>query len=83
MMKKVVCVNDKQLPVGAEVKEGQVYTVRESFINGFDQRVYLLVGVRNKGRTQYGLPWNGYRAEGFEYINGVKEEQKEVSYALN
>ena len=82
-MKKVVCINDKQLPIGAEVVEGQTYTVRESFINGFDQRVYLLVGVRNKGRTKYGLPWYGYRSDRFDIIDGVKEEQKEVSYALN
>jgi len=82
-MKKVVCINDKQLPIGAEVVEGQIYTVRESFINGFDQRVYLLVGVRNKGRTKFGLPWNGYRSDRFDDINGVKEEQKEAAYALN
>ena len=82
-MKKVVCINDKQLPIGAEVVEGQLYTVRESFINGFDQRVYLIVGVRNKGRTKNGLPWNGYRADRFEEVETNKEEQKEVAYALN
>ncbi len=60
MMKKVICINDKQLPLGAEVVEGKTYTVRESFINSFDQRAYMLIGVRNKGRTQFGLPWNGY-----------------------
>ena len=82
-MKKVVCINDKQLPIGAEVVEGQIYTVRKTFINGFDQIVYLIVGVRNKGRTKYGLPWNGYRADRFEDIETSKKEQKEVAYALN
>ena len=82
-MKKVVCINDKQLPIGAEVVEGQIYTVRESFINGFDQRVYLLVGVRNKGRTKFGLPWNGYRSDRFEDVETNKEYRKEVAYALN
>ena len=35
MNKKVVCINDKQLPPGAEIKEGKEYTVRNSFINSF------------------------------------------------
>ena len=82
-MKKVVCINDKQLPIGAEVAEGQIYTVRKTFINGFDQIVYLIVGVRNNGRTKYGLPWYGYRSDRFDVIEDVKKEQKEVAYALN
>jgi hypothetical protein len=82
-MKKVVCINDKQLPAGAEVKEGEIYVVRESFINSFDQRAYMLNGVRNLGRTKYGLPWQGYNAQRFEIIEGVKESQEETLYAYN
>jgi len=82
-MKKVVCINDKQLPAGAEVKEGEIYIVRESFINSFDQRAYMLNGVRNLGRTKYGLPWQGYNAQRFEIIEGVKESQEETLYAYN
>ena len=82
-MKKVICINDKKLPIGAEVVEGQVYTVRESFINAFDQIAYMLVGVRNMGRTKYGLPWQGYNSERFEEVETSEQEQKEVAYALN
>ena len=49
MNKKVICINDKQLPPGAEIQEGKEYTVRESFVNSFDQRAYVLIGVRNLG----------------------------------
>jgi len=82
-MKKVICINDKQLPPGAEVVEGQTYTVRESYINSFDERVYVLMGVRNMGRTKYGLPWNGYKAQRFEEIEGIENKKEEVSYTLN
>jgi len=83
MNKKVICINDKKLPPGAEVKEGDEYIVRESFINSFDQRAYMLVGVRNLGRTRYGLPWQGYNAQRFEEPHPIEENQEEVSYALN
>jgi len=82
-VKKVVCINDKQLPAGAEVKEGEIYIVRESFINSFDQRAYMLNGVRNLGRTKYGLPWQGYNSQRFEIIEGVKESQEETLYTYN
>lgn len=82
-MKKVICINDKQLPLGAEVSEGQSYTVRESFINSFDQRAYMLVGVRNKGRTKFGLPWNGYNSERFQDLDKVSHEKVEVAHMLN
>ena len=82
-MKKVVCINDKQLPAGAEVIEGEIYVVREAFVNSFDQRAYMLVGVRNLGRTKYGLPWQGYNSERFETDEGVKEVHEEALYAYN
>ena len=82
-MKKVVCINDKQLPAGAEVIEGEIYVVREAFVNSFDQRAYMLVGVRNLGRTKYGLPWQGYNADRFETVEGVKEVHEEALYAYN
>lgn len=83
MNKKVICINDKKLPPGAEIKEGKEYTVRESFVNSFDQRAYVLTGVRNLGRTQYGLPWQGYNAQRFEDVDMVEEIQQETLYALN
>jgi len=83
MNKKVICINDKQLPPGAEVKEGKEYSVRESFINSFDQRAYMLIGIRNLGRTKYGLPWHGYNAQRFEESDPIEEHQEKVNYALN
>ena len=83
MKKKVICINDKQLPIGAEIKEGEEYIVRESFINSFDQRAYMLIGLRNLGRTKYGLPWQGYNAQRFEELNPIEEKEEKVSYALN
>tara|TARA_Y100000310_G_scaffold80711_1_gene77392 strand:+ start:367 stop:618 length:252 start_codon:yes stop_codon:yes gene_type:complete len=83
MNKKVTCVNDKQLPPGAEIKEGEEYTVRNSFINNFDQRAYLLIGVRNRGRTKYGLPWEGYNSTRFEDMYPITETKQEEIFALN
>ena len=83
MNKKVTCVNDKQLPPGAEIKEGEEYTVRNSFINNFDQRAYLLMGVRNRGRTKYGLPWEGYNSQRFEDVDTITETKQEEIFALN
>jgi hypothetical protein len=30
-----------------------------------EQRVYIINGIVNEGRTQFGLHWIGYRAERF------------------
>jgi hypothetical protein len=83
MNKKVICVNDTQLPPGAEIKEGEEYTVRNSFINNFDQRAYLLTGIRNRGRTKYGLPWEGYNSTRFEDIDPITTTKEEEVFALN
>jgi len=82
MNKKVICVDDTQLPPGAEIKEGEKYIVRESFINSFDQRAYMLVGVRNLGRTKYGLPWQGYNSLRFEEIETIEKESVESIHEL-
>ena len=83
MSKTVVCINDQKLPPGADLAEGREYTVLESFINSFDQRVYILEGVENNGRTKFGLPWIGYSSERFADLDGIYQEEKEVNYALN
>jgi len=38
-MKKVVCINDKNQPLGANVVEGKEYEVEEEYVNPLDQRV--------------------------------------------
>jgi len=83
MNKRVVCINDKQLPTGAEIKEGAEYNVRKTFINYFDQRAYMLEGIRNIGRTKYGLPWEGYNTQRFDDIEVIEEKREKVSYALD
>jgi len=43
----------------------------------------MLVGIRNKGRTKFGLPWNGYNSERFEDLDAVSKEESQVAYMLN
>ena len=83
IVKKVICINDKQLPPGAEIKEGEEYNVRGSFINNFDQRAYLLIGRRNRGRTKYGLPWEGYNSHRFEDVDPITLTTEKEVFALN
>lgn len=85
MSKKVICINDKNLPEGAEVVEGKEYTVLETFNNQFDQRVLILEGINNKGRTKMGLAWLGYRAERFKNSNSMMDVvmEEEQMFQLN
>ena len=61
----VVCIDDKKLPQGSSVTEGAEYKVIKQYVNAMEQRVYIIDGVVNEGRTQFGLHWIGYRAERF------------------
>lgn len=80
---EVLCINADKLPPGAEVEEGQTYSVESEFINNFDQKVYMIRGIANEGRTQYGLPWIGYRADRFLQIDGSPVEKSEAVYSMN
>lgn len=75
---KVVCINDKNLPEGAEVKQDQEYNVIQDFINNWGQRVYIIEGISNQGITSKGLSWHGYDSNRFRVVDS--EEVKEVSY---
>jgi hypothetical protein len=83
MEKRVICLNDKNLPEGAKLKEGAEYTVVREFINQFDQRTYILAETVNEGMTSKGLRWFGYNAERFgsSVDNNIKKE--ELNFALN
>lgn len=83
MNKKVICVDASKLPPGAEIREGDEYSVRKIFNNNFDQQVYIIEGIRNIGRTKYGLPWEGYRANRFEDVHGVENIEEKEMYVLN
>ena len=83
-MKKVTCIDDKRLPIGAEVVEGSEYIVEYSYINAFDQICYFIKGIANEGRTQHGLPWAGYRSDRFADTEvETKEEVEELELELN
>ena len=82
-MKKVVCVNDKNLPQGAELSKNKEYVVENEFINALDQRVYIISGINNRGRTSLGMEWYGFRADRFRDIETIEMEEKAYDYALN
>ena len=80
---KVICINDKMLPIGANVKKDNEYEVIGEYINSYDEVVYIIGGVINKGRTKYGLPWEGYKAtrftkQGDEVENSMEEMIEEI-----
>jgi hypothetical protein len=64
-MKKVICVNDSNLPEGAEVVKNKIYEVENEFINLYDQRTYIISNIQNSGITKMGLVWRGYNANRF------------------
>jgi hypothetical protein len=82
---KVICVDDTKLPPGGEVVKDKEYIIVETYVNFADQRVYILDGVNNVGRTQYGLPWMGYRADRFRRTDSMLESiyAEEVNYTMN
>tara|TARA_R110000744_G_scaffold15913_1_gene44012 strand:+ start:4258 stop:4506 length:249 start_codon:yes stop_codon:yes gene_type:complete len=82
-MKKVICINDKNLPPGAVVVKDKEYTVVNEYVNFLDQRVYILQGIVNEGRTKLGLEWTGFDAKRFADVDKVVNEKKEVNFALN
>ena len=81
---KVICIDDTKQPIGGQVIKDREYEVQKQFINNYDQKVYLIVGVTNEGRTAMGLPWIGYNANRFTDIDTQysEEEHDEVSELL-
>lgn len=77
---RVVCINDKNLPQGAEVVEGREYTVVKTMITIYEDVAYIIAGVNNEGVTKLGLKWTGYKANRFEKLDVVeiKETEREV-----
>jgi hypothetical protein len=80
-MKVVVCINDSRLPEGAVVVKGREYVIIEEFVNNYDQRVYIIEGIVNKGTTKMGLRWIGYDAQRFADPEILMKEVKEHAYA--
>lgn len=82
-MKTVICINDKNLPQGAKVVKDKEYEIEDEFVNALDQRVYIIKGINNKGRTTLGMEWYGYRADRFREVESMEMEEKVYDYALN
>ena len=80
----VKSIDDTKQPIGGQVIKGKEYQVQKHFINNFDQKVYIIVGITNEGRTAMGLPWIGYNANRFTDIDthDSEEEHDEVSELL-
>lgn len=80
---RVVCIDDKKLPPGAEIVKGKEYTVESEFINNFDQKVFIIAQINNEGRTKMGLPWKGYNAKRFADVESLtKVENYEEAYVV-
>lgn len=75
----VKCIDDTKQPIGGQVIKGKEYQVQKHFINNFDQKVYIIVGITNEGRTAMGLPWKGYNANRFTDID--TQDSKQEQYA--
>lgn len=82
-MKKVICIDDKNQPLGANVVEGKEYEVIEDYLNFSDQRVYIIKGAKNEGTTKWGVRWVGYNAKRFSTLDSLEVEEKEHMFALN
>jgi|VirMetMinimDraft_7_1064189.scaffolds.fasta_scaffold190527_2 hypothetical protein len=82
-MSKVICINDKNQPQGAEVVKDTEYTVLHNFMNAAGQKVFLIEGINNEGTTKMGFPWYGYAAERFAKITKEKMKNIEHDFALN
>jgi hypothetical protein len=82
-MKKVVCINDKNLPEGANVKKDKEYIVENEYLNALDQRVYIIKGVTNEGRTKLGMKWIGYNVQRFTTVDDIEIKEEKYEYAFN
>ena len=73
-MRKLTCINDKKLPEGANVVNGREYYILDEFINGYEQRTFIVSGVNNRGTTKNGLRWQGYCASRFADLDSLSLE---------
>lgn len=79
---KVICIDDKFLPEGAEVVSGEKYETERTFTNNFGQRAHIIKGIKNEGTTPRGLHWHGYAIERFAQLdkNPVEISEEEILY---
>jgi hypothetical protein len=82
-MRKIICINDQNLPSGAKIVEGKEYEVEHEYLNSLDQRVYIIKGTINEGTTKWGMRWVGYNATRFSTQESLEVKEKEYMFALN
>ena len=86
-MKRVICINDKNLPQGAKLTEGEEYTIESEYVNALDQRVYIIKGAVNEGTTKWGMRWIGYDAMRFrdaeDALSTFRVVHEERNFILN
>jgi hypothetical protein len=82
-MKKVVCINDRKQHEGGELVEGKEYEVEKEFINNYEQKTFVIVGINNYGMTKLGMRWYGYDAKRFADLDALATETYEHAYAYN
>lgn len=82
-MRKVVCINDKKQPEGGELIKNKEYEIEKEFINNYDQKVFLILGINNQGITKLGMRWYGYDANRFADLEALVVENYEHIYAEN
>ena len=82
-MRRVVCINDRKQPEGGELVEGKEYEIEKEFINNYEQKVFVIVGINNYGMTKLGMRWYGYDANRFADLDALVTEINEHAYAEN
>lgn len=82
-MKNVVCVDNTNLPQGAKLIQDKEYQVESEFVNSLDQKVFIIKGINNKGRTKLGMDWYGFKAERFRDVETIVVKEKNYDYVNN
>lgn len=82
---RVLCLNDKNLPLGAEIVSGDEYEVDGVEYDTFGTKLYTIKGIKNQGLTDKGLNWYGYAAHRFAIMSdeAVSIEMEEAMPVLN
>jgi len=78
-MRKVICIDDKNQPLGANAIKNEHYFVEEEYVNALEQKVYIIKGLNNKGRTKLGMNWRGYNANRFAVLEDFVLENSEMN----
>lgn len=79
---KVLCVNDKNLPEGANIVAGKSYTPVKKVVDSFGTPAYLLKEVESEGNTGNGLFWYGFACSRFVVTDSDVSEPLEKEEAL-